>query len=54
MVDKNNPNGVITSIVKKDSNEKLPSMVLLNMEDYEDIYYMNFKYKILDEEISTT
>ena len=49
MVDKNNPNGVITSIVKKDSNEKLPSMVLLNMEDYEDIYYMNFKYKILDE-----
>ena len=49
MVDKNNPNGVITSIVKKDKDETLPSMVLLNMEDYQDIYYMNFKYKILDE-----
>ena len=49
IVDKKNPNGVITSIVKKDKDEKLPSMVLLNMEDYQDIYYMNFKYKILDE-----
>lgn len=52
MVDKNNPNGVITSIVKNSnssSDVQLPSMVLLNMEDYQDIYYMNFKYKILDE-----
>ena len=52
MVDKNNPNGIISSIVKDNyasGDIILPSKTILNMEDYQDIYYMNFKYKILDE-----
>lgn len=52
VVDKNNPNGIISSIVKKselDEEKVLPSMELIDMEDYQDIYYTNFKYKILDE-----
>lgn len=46
VVNGDNPNGKIDSIIK--TGKDAPSMAMLNLKDYQDLYFMNYKYKILD------
>lgn len=44
---KDNPNGKISQIIK--TEDGAPSMALLDLKNYTDLYFTNYKYKILDK-----
>ena len=46
-VDSEHPNGYISKVVKKD--DELPSMVILELEDYSDMFFVNFEYDVFDD-----
>ena len=46
-IDNKNPNGKIEYAVKVEKDA--PSMSIIEIEDYSDLYFLNYKYKILDE-----
>jgi len=47
IVDENHPNGYISKIVKSD--DVLPSMVILDINYYTDMFFTNYKYDIFDD-----
>ena len=47
VVDEKHPNGYISKIVKSD--EVLPSMVILDINYYTDMFFTNYKYDIFDD-----
>lgn len=47
IVDDEHPNGFISHVIESDS--ELPSMGIIELENYDDIYFSNFKYKIFDD-----
>lgn len=47
IVDDEHPNGFISHVIRSDG--ELPSMGLLELEDYDDMFFSNFKYKVFDE-----